>query len=408
MRMTRELEAIVWLLLCSFGLEQGVSFVSIPKKSRAFWRNGILQASASEQLVHINPGNTVEPDMKAYASGYTTVFEEVPFMVCKPSQGTIPSDLKGSYFRCGPAMFSAGSIVPPKTSIIQPKNPPVPDGQDSSRMVRHPFEGDGAVLGISFGGEGDGTNEATLRYRYVRTAGLTNERKKGKKRYQAMESTREMGSDCAMGLGNDWHLPLYRHHLQAGLNKMRKNTSNTRVIYWGKRLLSMWEGGQPYKLDALALSTEGRSQLGGALRSPDDPLGSKMVVDSEQKRALFYGLKQDSKESEISLYEFGADFRLVEDGRTKHQLPGFAILNDFAATENYAIFVQPPMETNGIQFMYKKEPGLVSNLMLGSSLLHLIPRVGDRKDLGQLKYHSVMVVPTQISNSLTLTKPGIV
>uniref|UniRef100_A0A7S2VB98 Uncharacterized protein n=1 Tax=Entomoneis paludosa TaxID=265537 RepID=A0A7S2VB98_9STRA len=326
-----------------------------------------------------NAARVSEPDMKAYASGYTTVFDEVPCRVCKPSHGTIPSDLKGSYFRCGPAMFSAGSIVPPKTSIIQPKNQPVPDGQDPSRMVRHPFDADGAVLGISFGGEGDDPNQATVRYRYVRTTALINERKKGEKRYTAMESTREMGSECAMGLGNEWQLPLYRHHLQPGLNKMRKNTSNTRTIYWGKRLLSMWEGGQPYKLDALALSTEGRSRLGGAIRRDDDPFGSKMVIDSKANKALFYGLEQGSKQSELTLYEFGDDFRMVENGRTYFPLPGFAVVNDFAATENYAVVVQPPMSTNGMQFILKKEPGLVTSLDKGSSLLHLIPRTSSAK-----------------------------
>lgn len=51
-----------------------------------------------------------------------------------------------------------------------------------------------------------------------------------------MDSTRAAGS---LGQGNDFPLPMYRHHLQPGLNKKRKNTSSTRSIYWGKRLLSL-------------------------------------------------------------------------------------------------------------------------------------------------------------------------
>ncbi|KAL7571753.1 hypothetical protein ACA910_002847 [Epithemia clementina (nom. ined.)] len=335
--------------------------------------------------------------MKAYASGYKTVFDEVACRFCTPYLGSIPTDLKGTYFRAGPAMFSAGSIVPPKTSIIQPKQPPVPDGVDPTRMVRHPFEGDGAVLGITFGGGNgdadvdkndvttDATNQqeqqqsqAVFRYRFVRTTALFNERKKGEKCYTAMESTREMGSDCALGLGNDWHLPLYRHHLQPGLNKNRKNTSNTRAIYWGKRLLTLWEGGQPYKLDSLALSTEGRSRLGGAIRREEDPFGSKIVIDAKKNRALFYGLDQGAKQSEVTLYEFGADFRLIGGGgRREFALPGFAVLNDFCATENYAVFVQPSMGTNAMQFVFNKEPGKVTTLEKDkAALLHLIPRAG--------------------------------
>jgi carotenoid cleavage dioxygenase-like enzyme len=56
------------------------------------------------------------PDMKAFASGYKTAFQEVPFNLCKPSSGEVPADLVGTYFRCGPAMFSAGSVPPPPNS----------------------------------------------------------------------------------------------------------------------------------------------------------------------------------------------------------------------------------------------------------------------------------------------------
>ena len=239
----------------------------------------LIQRSAVKRVLNVAPSTegaetaaTVTPDMKAYSSGYSTVFDEVPCRECAPSEGNIPKDLIGSYFRCGPAMFTAGSILPPKSSIVQPKSPPVPDGQDPERMVKHPFEGDGAVLGITFSGNAT----ATARFRFVRTNAFTNERRKGKRLYTAMDSTRDMGPTAGAGVGNDMPLPLFRHHLLPGLNKLRKNTSNTRAVYWAKRLITMWEGGLPYKLDALALSTEGRSQLGGVLKEPE-PLGGKAV-----------------------------------------------------------------------------------------------------------------------------------
>lgn len=369
-----------WGFRASYSNSVGTTFSQyhVVQRKRTRIRATIPEKEVENRVVHL-------PDMKAYAEGYKTVFEEVPFRICTTSEGAIPSDLQGSYYRAGPAMFSAGSIVPPKTSIIQPKNLPVPDGQDPERMVRHPFEGDGAVLAISFVSENDDdqgqpTNQALFRYRYVRTNALINERKKGQKCYNAMESTRELGSDCALGFGNDWHLPFYRHHFQPGLNKNRKNTSNTRAVFWGKRLLTLWEGGLPYKLDALALSTEGRSLLGGAIPGEEEPFGSKMVIDSKRNRALFYGIRQDAKQSELTLYEFGPDFRLVDGGRTTISLPGFCIFNDFAATENYALFVQPPIAMNGMQFMFNKEPGKVTSLVKDSAaLLCLIPRAGTSK-----------------------------
>lgn len=319
--------------------------------------------------------STKGPDMKAYASGYKTVFAELPFRKCSPSVGEIPKDLLGSYFRSGPAMFSAGSIVPPKTSIVQPRQPPVPDGEDHDRMVPHPFEGDGAVLGVTFSGDG----EVSARFRYVRTVAFTNERKKGARIYKAMDSTRAMAPSAAAGVGNDLPLPLFRHHLQPGLNKNRKNTSNTRAIYWGKRLLTMWEGGQPYKLDARALDTEGRSRLGGVIQRDADSFGAKMSYDAKSNRALFYGVELGAVSTDVTMYEFDADFRLVEGGRTTTDLPGCALINDFASTENYAVFAQPNVVANKMQFVVGKEPGKTLNVEDGPAKIHLIPRVNSKR-----------------------------
>lgn len=322
---------------------------------------------------------TTDTDMKAYSSAYKTVFEELPCAVCKASgeggTGPIPSDLVGTYFRAGPAMFSAGSIVPPKTSLIQPKSPPVPDGQDMDRMVLHPFEGDGAALGVTFGGDGT----AVARFRYVRTNAFTNERKKGRKVYTAMDTTREEGGPGGGGQGNDFPVPMYRHHLLPGLNKKRKNTSNTRAVYWAKKLLTFWEGGLPYKLDALALSTEGRSQLGGVLKEKD-PFGGAAVFDSAKDRMLFYSNVQEASSSKLTVYEFNSKFRLVSEagGKVEVDLPGFALLSDFAATENYSVFVQPPVSTNGMQFLMSKDPAKSLSVEAGQASLHLIPRVGSK------------------------------
>jgi all-trans-8'-apo-beta-carotenal 15,15'-oxygenase len=259
------------------------------------------------------------------------------------------------------------------------------DGQNLERMVQHPFEADGGVLGITF--QGNGT--VTTRFRYVRTIAFTNERRKGQRLYKAMDSTRELGYGIAEGIGNEIHTPLYRHHLLPGLNKKRKNTSNTRVVYWGKRLLSMWEGGAPYKLDGLALSTEGRSQLGGVL-AEKDPFGSKMVIDPVKDRALMYKVVQDAKSSELTVYEFNNKFRLVEEGEKGEEgkstvdLPGLAMISDMAVTTNYALFVQPKVSTS-MQFMFAKEPGKVLSTEKAPAILHLVPRVGSNKEAVSLE-----------------------
>lgn len=349
----------VWLSLeLCLGFVQPLNHVYSRQAKNNSLRMADLEAAA--EVTTDNENDFSLPDMAAFSSGYKTIFEEQSCQECKPSFGELPSDLKGTYYRCGPSMFSAGAIVPPKTSIVQPKAQPAPDGQDMDRMVLHPFDADGGLLAVTINSVG----EIVSRFRYVRTNALYNERRKGERLYRGMDSTREMGN-------SDLIWPTYKHHLQPGLNKQRKNNSNTRVVYWGKKLITLWEGGLPYKLNELALSTEGRSQLGGVLKE-SDPFGGAAVFDSKKDRMLFYGNKQDSSASELKIFEFDSKFRL--EGTIEAEFPGFALISDFAATENHYIFVQPPVSTNGMQFLFNKEPGKVLNMESGPSTLHLIPR----------------------------------
>lgn len=61
------------------------------------------------------------------------------------------------------------------------------------------------------------------------------------------------------------------------------------------------------------------------------------------------------------------------------RFPGFAMISDFAATENYAVFVQPNAVANGMQFMFNKEPGKVVDIEKGPATLHLVSRVASKK-----------------------------
>jgi carotenoid cleavage dioxygenase-like enzyme len=91
----------------------------------------------------------------------------------------------------------------------------------------------------------------------------------------------------------------------------------------------------------LALSTEGRSQLGGAVRRDDQSLGAKAAIDSRRNRILFYCVDEEPGSSVLNLYEFNSKFQPIgdNDGAVKVRLPGLAMIYDFAATENYAVFI---------------------------------------------------------------------
>ena len=340
----------------------------------------------------------IQPDMEAFSNGFCTVSTEIPCASVSPDSvtGTIPLDLMGTYYKVGPTMFTAGSLPPPANSAVKPKDSKlVLDGEDSNRMVKHPFDADGAMFAITFGqsqpkkdeegqqGESSDTG-VTYRYRYICTVAFDKERKKGTRLYNAMDTTRSMAD---IGLGNDYPLPLLRHHLQPGLNKQRKNTSNTGVIHWNKKLLSLWDGGLPYKLDSLALSTEGSSQMGGVLKS-DTPLSSKYVYDSKNSRVVFYANNPDSAGSKVTIYEFNSRFKLVDGSKTEWKIPGYALLSEgFAVTsDSWNVFIQPPVVVDQLQYMMSKDPGKSLSVdERASATLHLIPRLttngGKHKEL---------------------------
>lgn len=47
------------------------------------------------------------------------------------------------------------------------------------------------------------------------------------------------------------------------LNPIPKNTANTNIIYWAGRLLALWEGGLPHRLEPDSLRTVGAYTLKG-------------------------------------------------------------------------------------------------------------------------------------------------
>ena len=53
---------------------------------------------------------------------------------------------------------------------------------------------------------------------------------------------------------------------QNALDLHVKNTSNTNVVCWGGRLWTLFEAGQPYRLNPRTLETEGMETLDGQLR----------------------------------------------------------------------------------------------------------------------------------------------
>ena len=136
-------------------------------------------------------------------------------------EGKIPEELYGTLFRNGPGLLEV-----------------------NGHSIHHPFDGDGMISAIAFN-----NGRAHFRNRFVRTEGFIAEQEAGKILYRGVFGTQKPGG----WLANAFDLKL-------------KNIANTNVIYWGGKLLALWEAAEPYRLDPKTLNTIGIDYLDGLLK----------------------------------------------------------------------------------------------------------------------------------------------
>ncbi|MEL6159834.1 MAG: carotenoid oxygenase family protein [Cyanobacteria bacterium J06627_32] len=238
-----------------------------------------------------------------WTSGYRSQPEEFAYWI-DDVEGEIPSALSGTVFRNGPGLTDINGY-----------------------RLKHPFDGDGMVNAIAFQ-----SGKAFYRNKFVRTAGYLKEQKSGKPEYRGVFGTQKPGGWLANAFDINF-----------------KNIANTHVVYWGGKLLALWEAAEPHRLDPHTLDTIGLDHLDGLLK-PGEAFAAHPKFDPDcqgSERMVNFGIKAGLS-STISLYEFTPDGKLAH--QHKHSLPGFAFLHDFAITPNYCIFVQNPVSFNPIPF----------------------------------------------------------
>ena len=149
-------------------------------------------------------------DRDAWSAGFSSAQKEVAG-VLPAGTGSVPLDIKGTYFRNGHAKYEVGSD-----------------------LIMHPFDADGMITAITIQ-----NGEATFRNRMVATDGYRKERRYRKILYRGAFGTKRAGGMFANAL-----------------DLKTKNVANTNVIYWAGRLLALWEGGLPHKLEPDSLRTD--------------------------------------------------------------------------------------------------------------------------------------------------------
>ncbi|RYY84358.1 carotenoid oxygenase family protein [archaeon] len=251
------------------------------------------QYASKMKLYSLLPnGEDISDILTAWRRGFVNCKEEV----CTELKGDLPADLTGTLYRNGYGKFTVGK-----------------------ETIAHPFDSDGMVTAITFE-----RGKAFFRNRLVRTTGFMRERRARRILYRGVFGTLKQGF-----LANFLDLKL-------------KNTANTHVAYWGEKLLALWEGGLPYRLEADSLRTIGEYRLEGLL-TPTQALAAHYKVDPDKNTLVTISAKQTPPSGiELSVYELNTDYS-VNTSRV-FSVKGFGLFHDFALTKNYYIFTRCPLK----------------------------------------------------------------
>ncbi|KAI5011489.1 hypothetical protein ZWY2020_013626 [Hordeum vulgare] len=166
-------------------------------------------------------------------------------------RGAIPPDFPaGTYYLAGPGMFS-----------------------DDHGSTVHPLDGHGYLRSFRFH-PGDGVHYAA---RYVETAAKTEEK----------------GDGASWRFTHRGPFSVLQGGHRVGNVKVMKNVANTSVLWWGGRLLCLWEGGMPYELDPKTLETVGlrpararrpRRRRGPSCTAPPGPPAAPLAGGGRARR----------------------------------------------------------------------------------------------------------------------------
>ena len=290
--------------------------------------------------------NNQSYDIEEWKQGYQSLPDEYEYEITD-IEGEIPPELTGTLFRNGPGLLDIGG-----------------------RPVHHPFDGDGMISSFTFQ-----NGKAYFRNRYVRTEAYVAEQEEGKILYRGVFGTQKPGG----WLNNAFDFRL-------------KNIANTNVIYWGDKLLVLWEAAEPHRLNPKTLETIGIDYLDGILQSGDSFAAHPWIdpsckLDNGAPCLVNFSI-EPGLSSKITLFEFNPDGKLLR--RHSHSVPGFSFIHDFAITPNYAIFCQNPVSFNPLPFLFgfRGAGECVEFQPNKPTKIILIPRNPDNKEVKILEVNS--------------------
>ncbi len=206
-------------------------------------------------------------------------------------EGQLPKQLKGRFYRNGPALFERGE-----------------------KRYQHWFAGDGMVQQFTFNGE-----SIRHRGRFVKT-------EKFKKEEKAQQ----------------FLLPAFGSHIQSreritGPDSM--NVANINALEHGGKLLALWEAGSAFALDANTLETigpvtwqDGWAQMPFSAHPKVDSQGHLWNVGTAPGKIVSYQIHADGKLAKAQVTNLTLD---------KKRTGG--MVHDMAVTQRYLVVPIPPV-----------------------------------------------------------------
>ena len=210
--------------------------------------------------------------------------------------GEIPTRLRGTLYRNGPARLERGG-----------------------KRMGHWFDGDGAILAVHFTDTG-----ATGLYRYVQTTGYKEEAGHERLLYG------NYGMTAPGAIWNKWF-------------KAIKNVANTSLLALPDKLLALWEGGKPHALDLQTLETRGEDDLSG--------LNNRLAYSAHYKRdpdtgEIFnFGISPGIN-AQLNLYKSDSTGKIIQ--KASFPLEGVPVVHDFVMAGQYLVFFIPPVRLNAL------------------------------------------------------------
>lgn len=246
---------------------------------------------------------------RAWIAAHQPVTQEVQTRL-PITEGALPDGLRGVLYRNGPGRFGVGE-----------------------QLYGHPFDGDGMVLRFALGAcSTDSTPSIRYRNRYVRTAEFIAEERAGRILYRGFGTNRPGG-------------------MASNVLRLRfKNAANTNVVYFGGRLMTLWEAGLPHVLDPFTLDTLERADFGGVLRnrgglidrvlSPELPFSAHPKIDEQASELYNFGLVMGVQHRLLVYTQpAGGELRVLREV----PLETLSFVHDFVLTPRWLVFFLYPV-----------------------------------------------------------------